>query len=142
MQRFRSLGLWVLTLVAGGCGAVAPEDHGVTFEAAAAVYAPGDTIEAELRNEGKEEATYNFCFTSLDRREGASWKVLDWSIVAPTHGVTCLTIGLALAPGGAATLRALLPPHAEGGEYRLRTFVSVYGFGLFELPTRFTVNPD
>jgi hypothetical protein len=124
----------MLAMVAGSCDVLGPDDEGVTFEMAADLYAPGDSVVAELRNDGRDEALYNFCSTALDRRNASSWDMVVWSLFAPPGG-GCAAYAIVLEPGRSATLRARLPLNLEGGTYRLRTFVSGDGRGPGE---RFT----
>ena len=141
MRRLLLPGISTLAIVAGGCGVVGPDDSGITFEIAAGLYAPGDSVRADLRNDGREQASYNFCFTALDRHNGSSWDMVVWSLFAPPGGA-CAAYGIVLGPGRSATLRARLPLDLGSGTYRLRTSVSVDGHGSGERLTEgFTVEP-
>ena len=134
------LGISTLAIVAGGCGLVGPDDQRVTFEMAGTLYAPGDSVSAELRNDGREQASYNFCSTALDRRNGSSWDLVVWSLFAPPGGA-CAAYAIVLGPGRSATMRARLPLDLTSGTYRLRTFVSD-GLGPGERSTEgFVVEP-
>jgi hypothetical protein len=141
MRRLLLPGISTLAIFAGGCDMFGPEDPGVSFVMDATLYAPGDSVTAELRNDGRERALYNFCFTALDRLDGSSWDMVVGSLFAPPGGA-CLTIAFSLEPGRSATMRARLPHDLGGGTYRLRTNISGDGTGTRELPTEgFSVEP-
>jgi hypothetical protein len=82
-------------------------------------YAPGEIATLRLHNIHGDDIGYNLCFSTLERREGASW------VRSEVQDERACTAELRLLPPGetaefdAATIPARLPP----GEYRFRTRV-------------------
>jgi hypothetical protein len=104
-----------LVLLAVGCSqATAPTAAGVDLLPEHTVYAPGDTVQAQLLNRSSDPIGYGACSLSLEQQTASGW------IRVSPHPGTCIGILYVLEPGGRRAqlqvLDAALPP----GTYRLR----------------------
>lgn len=96
-----------------------PRVDGVALVVERASYAPGDTVAARLENGSELAVGYNLCLASLERREGAGWRVVDEPLVICTAELRTLE------PGGSVPYRRALSAGLEAGVYRLRTAVEL-----------------
>jgi hypothetical protein len=105
------------TLLLVACGSpMAPDQADVYLDVAADVYAPGDLLTAELKNQSDDSVEYSFCFVSLYRYSDG-WPVLVTPSV--TGATACPMILTGIGPGASVSLRIHLPEELSDGRYSL-----------------------
>jgi len=96
-------------------------------ETSKTLYAPGDTVELILTNQGDAPLAYNICFgTRLERQTGASWV----AIPDPPNQPPCT-----------ADLSSLLPAQQASGRFALRSDLNP-GSYRYHLESVLRSNPD
>ena len=90
-----------------------PEAPEVALIASESLYAPGDTLSAELINRSDEAVGYGACSLRLEHLGGRTW-----SLVGPEEVPRIDVLSLP-QPGGTRVLRLYLDPILEPGTYRL-----------------------
>ncbi|HEX2189947.1 MAG TPA: hypothetical protein VHG51_13665 [Longimicrobiaceae bacterium] len=118
----RGLALVLAAIALTACDTLVEVDsraEGVRIALEREAYAPGDTLSARLVNDSGVELGYNFCITTLLRREGGGWVVADVPLALCTAELR------PLRPGDSVALLREIPARLESGEYRLRATVLV-----------------
>jgi hypothetical protein len=101
--------------VALGCSALSgPSAPDMLLVPTESLYAPGDTVSAELVNRSDEQVGHGACALRLEHLAGGRW-----TLVGPEE-VPCIAILYVLQPGATHVLRLHLDPTLKSGIYRLR----------------------
>ena len=126
---FRSLFLLALA----GCSAstAAPTDD-VVLVPTKSVYAPGETVSAQLFNRSEDRIGYGACSVRLEHLSGS-----QWVLIGPEE-VPCILILYVLEPASTRTLQTPLNQTLETGTYRLRQEILPHT----RLPARMIHSPE
>ncbi len=83
-------------------------------------YSQGDTVVLSIRNISGQTLNYNFCPTSLEKRDGDEWKnILTPKIGDPPVQVVCTLPLYMLGKGSKTEIKYPLSRDLEDGTYRM-----------------------
>ena len=123
--------LYMLAL-AGCSGSTAPKADDVVLIPTKSVYAPGETVSAQLFNRSEEQIGYGACSVRLEHLAGS-----QWVLIGPEQ-LPCIAILYVLEPTTTRMMQLPLDQTLESGTYRLRQEI----LPQTSLPVRRIYSPD
>lgn len=95
-------------------------------------YSQGDTVVLSIRNISGQSLNYNFCPTSLEKKDGDEWRdILTPKIGDPPVQIVCPMSLSLLGKGSKTEVTYLLGHDLEDGTYRMAIPTPVPGRGQF-----------
>ena len=131
MRKFLVYSVSVLAL-AGCSQSTEPKNDNVVIVPTKNVYAPGESVSAQLFNRSPEQIGYGSCSLRVEQLAGARW-----NLIGPAE-LACDAVLIILSPTSTRVMQVQLDPTLESGTYRLRLEI----LPNTSLPTRFIYSPD
>ena len=132
MHRSSIFSLVYLLALAGCSGSTAPQPGDVVLIPTKSVYAPGETVSAQLFNRSDEQIGFGACSVRFEHLTGS-----QWVLVGPEQ-VPCIAILYVLEPASTRMMQIPLDQTLESGTYRLRQEILPHT----SLPARTIYSPE